>query len=120
MSIMKIDLKPVITWLENGCRVSDAIEELKIYQRSLEANSCRITSLGITRAASFWYPTMLTQESGEISESKAAELLGLNIEDYREKKYNAIKVVLYLIEHLPSPFVSIMEVIRENPEFFND
>lgn len=116
---MKLNLRPVITWLENGCDVKEAIAELKIYQHEIDSEH-RITSLGITRAASFWYPTMLTQESGEISESKAAELLGLNIEDYREKKYNAIKVVLYLIEHLPSPFVSIMEVIRENPEFFND
>lgn len=80
----------------------------------------KITSLGITRAASFWYPTMLTQEAGEISESKAAELLGMNIEEYREKKQNAIEAVICLINALPSPFVSIMEVIKNKPEFFNE
>ena len=80
----------------------------------------KITSLGITRAASFWYPTMLTQEAGEISESKAAELLGMGLIEYRTAKDNAIRAVLGLIEDLPSPLVSIAQVIQKNPEFFND
>ena len=49
-----------------------------------------ITSLGITRAASYWYPTMLAQEAGEISESKAAELLGMGVVEYRNRKSEAI------------------------------
>lgn len=78
-----------------------------------------ITSLGITRAASFWYPTMLAQEAGEISESKAAELLGLGLIEYRTAKFAAIAAVLQLINDLPSPFVAIMDVVKNNPEFFN-
>lgn len=80
----------------------------------------RISSLGITRAASYWYPTMLAQEAGEISESKAAELLGVGLEEYRMVKWKAIEAVLRLINTLPSPFVSLMEVIKNKPEFFND
>lgn len=79
----------------------------------------RITSLGITRAASFWYPTMLAQEAGELSESNAAELLGLNLEEYRLAKHNAIQAVVALINDLPSPFVSLIEVVKHEPGFFN-
>lgn len=79
----------------------------------------KITSLGITRAASYWYPTMLAEAAGEINENKAAELLGMGINDYRMRRYEAIKAVMTLIEQLPSPFVSIMEIIKNQPEFFN-
>jgi len=80
----------------------------------------KIGSLGITRAASYWYPTMLAEAAGEISESKAAELLGLNIEEYRNRRYDAIQAVLQLIKNLPSPLVSIIQVLDRQPEFFND
>lgn len=80
----------------------------------------RITSLGITRAASFWYPTMLAQAEGELSESRAAELLGLNLLEYRRAKFNAIQAVQQFIENLPSPLVSLMQVVREKPEILND
>ena len=79
-----------------------------------------ITSLGITRAASYWYPTMLAEAAGEISESKAAELLGLNLEEYRQRRHDAIEAVLNLIENLPSPLVSIIQVVDHQPGFFND
>lgn len=80
----------------------------------------KISSLGITRAASYWYPTMLAEAAGEIGESKAAELLGLNLEEYRQRRYDAIQAVLQLIENLPSPLVSIIQVVDRQPEFFND
>ena len=82
--------------------------------------SYTITSLGITRAASFWFPVMITQEAGEISESKAAELLGIGLEEYRKEKHATIRAVLDLIENLPSPLVSLWEVIKNKPEFFNN
>lgn len=78
-----------------------------------------ITSLGITRAASYWYPTMLAESAGEISESKAAELLGLTINEYRERRYDAIQAVRQLIKNLPSPLVSIVQTLDHQPEFFN-
>lgn len=53
----------------------------------------RITTLNITLASSYWYPTMLAQEAGEISESKAAKLLGTNIEEYRRVKWQAVVVI---------------------------
>lgn len=35
--VLKVpSLQPVITWLENGCNVDDAISELKIYQSAIE------------------------------------------------------------------------------------
>jgi len=79
----------------------------------------KISSLGITRAASYWYPTMLAEAAGEINESKAAELLGLTINEYRERRYDAIRAVRQLIENLPSPLVSIIQVVDHAPEFFN-
>ena len=78
-----------------------------------------ITSLGITRAASYWYPTMLAEANGDISESKAAELLGMVVVEYRNRKYDAIDAVLHLINTLPSPLVSIVQAIKDQPEFFN-
>lgn len=76
-------------------------------------------SLGVTRAASYWYPTMLAQETGELSESKAAELLGLSIPDYREAKHRAIGAVMMLIKTLPLPLVSLVDVLKQEPDFFN-
>ena len=94
------------------------------YQHDMEAvvpvvAEKKISSLGITRAASFWYPTMLAQECGEISESKAAELLGIGIEECRFAKHNAVKAVVHLIENLPTPLLSLFEVIKKDPDFFN-
>ena len=80
----------------------------------------KITSLGITRAASYWYPTMLAEAAGDISEDKAAELLGLTINEYRKRRYDAIQAVLRMIEALPSPLVSLVDVMKCAPEFFND
>jgi len=80
----------------------------------------KISSLGITRAASYWYPTMLAEAAGEIGESKAAELLGMSIVEYRNRRYDAIEAVMQLIENLPSPLVSIIQVVDHQPEFFND
>lgn len=80
----------------------------------------RITSLGFTRAASLWYPIMLTQEAGEITESKAAELLGIGIVEYREEKHKVIRAVIDFIDDLPSSFMSLWEVIKNKPDFFNE
>ena len=76
-------------------------------------------SLTITRAASFWYPTMLAQEAGQISESKAAELLGLSIVGYRTRKRDAIRAVMNLVDTLPSPISSIAQALVDTPEIFD-
>lgn len=70
------------------------------------------STLSITHGASLWYPIMLAQEHGTISESKAAELLGMNIQDYREHKYAAIKAVEDFIEALPSGLISLANAVR--------
>ena len=77
-----------------------------------------MNSLGVSRAASLWYPIMLAQERGEISEAKGAELLGMNILDYREHKENAIQAVMRLVNELPSPLISLVEAIAARPELF--
>jgi hypothetical protein len=59
---------------------------------------------------------MLAQEAGEISESKGAEFLGLSVVDYRERKQLAIQAVATLVARLPSPLVSLLDIIRERPE----
>jgi hypothetical protein len=77
-----------------------------------------ISTLLVTHAASLWYPIMLTQERGEISEAKAAELLGLAVEDYREKRERAIGIVMQLVNTLPSGLNSLLDVMKDKPEFF--
>ena len=79
-----------------------------------------ITSLGITRAASYWYPTMLAEAAGEISENKAAELLGMSIVEYRNRRYDAIQAVMDFIHSLPSPLVSLIQAVYQKPELFNE
>lgn len=36
-AVQFMDLAPVITWLENGCNVSDAIHELRLMQQARTA-----------------------------------------------------------------------------------
>lgn len=72
----------------------------------------KISTLDITKAASLWYPAMLTQEMGEINESKAAELLGLNILDYRDAKHKAVRAIMYLVNNLPSGLQSLIDIIQ--------
>jgi len=75
-----------------------------------------ISTLDVANAGRLWYPIMLAQEAGEISESKGAELLGLNLVDYREQKQRAIQAVETLVVRLPSPLVSLLDILREQPE----
>lgn len=79
-----------------------------------------LKSLHVVHAASLWYPIMLAQERGEISESKAAEMLGMNIEDYREKREAAIGVVMQLVMTLPTGLTSLVDILRERPELFEE
>ncbi len=79
---------------------------------SFESNIKKINLIGIKNAASFWYPTMLAQEACEITESKAAELLGLTIPDYRNRKQEAIQAVLWLTENLPNPITGILVSVQ--------
>ena len=73
----------------------------------------------ILRAGSLWYPIMLAQERGELSHSKAAELLGLNLEAYREQKEAAIEAIIALVNSLPSELTSLLAVLRDQPEWFD-
>lgn len=59
---------------------------------------------------------MLAEETNHITESRAAELLGLNLEKYREKKWEAVEAVEHFISTLPSPLTSLLEVMRDQPE----
>jgi len=77
-----------------------------------------MNTLIVSRAASLWYPIMLAQERGEISEAKGAELLGMNLLQYREHKDTAIQAVVRLVSELPSPLISLVEAIAAKPELF--
>ena len=67
------------------------------------------SSLSLFRLGQIVYPIMLTQEFGEISEAKAAELIGVDIVTYRMKKHEAIKAVMGMVESLPSPLILLLE-----------
>lgn len=60
------------------------------------------TFSAVIKAGSIVVPFMLAQELGVMSESKACELLGCNIEEYREHKYKIIETVQKLLEDMPS------------------
>lgn len=77
-----------------------------------------MTTLHVARAASLWYPIMLAQEREEISESKGAELLGMSLLDYRAQKQIATQAVIQLVTDLPSPLTSLVDILKETPEWF--
>lgn len=77
-----------------------------------------MSTLNVQRAASLWYPVMLTQEAGKISEAKAAELLSLNIIEYRSHKELVMMSVMRLVEVSTSPLRSVVEIIKAKPELF--
>jgi len=68
-----------------------------------------IDSVKLCKLGSMVYPIMLAQAEGELTESKAAELIGLDIVTYREAKWNAIKSILTMIEQLPSPLILLLD-----------
>lgn len=68
-----------------------------------------MSSLELCRLGALVYPIMLAQEAGEISESKAAELLDLDIVSYREKKQAGIAAIVKMVESLPSPLILLLD-----------
>lgn len=74
-----------------------------------------MSSLELCRVGAMVYPVMLAQEAGEVSESKAAEMLDLDIVTYREKKQTAIAAIVKLVETLPSPLTLLMESTKDRP-----
>lgn len=68
--------------------------------------------MSLCQVGALIYPIMLTQEAGEISEAKAAELLALDVVSYREKKAEAIGAVLGMVEKLPSPLILLLDATK--------
>jgi len=66
-------------------------------------------SVELSRMGSLVYPIMLAQEVGELSEAKAAELIGIDIESYREAKAAAVQAIAGMLESLPSPLILLLE-----------
>lgn len=77
-----------------------------------------MSTLNVQRAASFYHPVMLAQESGEISEAKAAELLGLDVMTYREHKQQVIMQVMKLVEVSLFPLRSVLDIMKARPDLF--
>ena len=71
--------------------------------------------MDIFKVAGLFYPIMVAQLMGEISESKASELVGMNIESYRSLKAAIARSVLRLLEELPSPLTLLLDATREKP-----
>jgi len=68
-----------------------------------------MSSVQLSKLGSLIYPIMLTQEAGEISEAKAAELIGVDIVSYRENKHQAVQAIMKMLESLPSPLILLLE-----------
>ncbi len=68
-----------------------------------------MNSVAITQVSTLIYPIMLTQQAEEISEAKAAELIGVNIETYRQQKAQTIDAIMKMVKSLPSPLILLLE-----------
>ena len=75
-----------------------------------------LKSSDLLRVTPLVYPIMLTQEVGEITESKAAELIGLDIVSYREVKAKAVGAIMAMLEQLPSPLILLLEGTKAQPK----
>ncbi len=73
-------------------------------------------SINTDREAVLWYPVMLAQERGEISEAKGAELLSMSIQEYRNNKESAIQDVLRMVNALPVTQTSLVTAVAANPD----
>jgi hypothetical protein len=62
------------------------------------------------------YPILLAQEAGEITEAKAAELIGKDIVSLRELKAKAVKAIVKMVKSLPSPLISLLEGMKDWPK----
>ena len=74
-----------------------------------------IDSAKLCQLGSLIYPIMLAQEAGEISEAKAAELIGVDLVTYRERKQQAIQAILDMVRSLPSPLILLLEGTKGKP-----
>ena len=75
-----------------------------------------MNSVDLCKLGSLAYPIMLTQEMGEISEAKAAELLAVNIENYREIKHQAAAAIMGMVESLPCPLTLLLAGTLDQPK----
>lgn len=95
-----------ITCSNLGCKepgLTRAIEALKKKPPS---------SLDLIRVSHLFYPIMLAQEQGQISEAKAAELLGFDIVSLRETKAAAVQSIMAMVESLPSPLTLLLGAMK--------
>ena len=72
-----------------------------------------LTSLNMVRVSQLTYPILMTQMEGEISEAKAAELIGVDIVSLRVLKTQVVKSIMDLLESLPSPLTLLLEGMKE-------
>jgi hypothetical protein len=75
-----------------------------------------VTTLDLCKVAELFYPVIVTQLMGEISEAKAGEFLGMRIEDYRCLKGKIVVSVTNLLDSLPSPLTLLLEGMKEKQE----
>ena len=72
-----------------------------------------ISSKQLADVAQLWYPIMITQMMGKITEAKACELLGLGMYEYREEKQLIARIVVDMLQELPSPLGRLLNQMLE-------
>jgi hypothetical protein len=87
-------------------------------RRKPKVTTC--TSLQLVQIADLFYPVIVAQLMGEISEAKAAELVGKNIEDYRWLKTRIARSLMDFLQSLPSPLTSLLELIEDRQKSSTD
>lgn len=98
-----------IDWLLEQARQLAALSEQK-------DDTCKnqiTNSTSLLEASKLIYPIIVAQQAEEISESKAAELIGVPVETLRNIKANCTKAIAKLVRELPSPLILLVGGTQE-------
>lgn len=72
----------------------------------------------VVDAAGLWYPIMIAEENGELTESQAAAQLGVTVEQYGTEKTLAETAATDLLTEAPATISGLVSELIERPELF--
>jgi hypothetical protein len=72
-----------------------------------------MSTLRLSKLSTLWFPIMLAEQAGEITEMAAVQLLGLKVTQYRKEKRKAINVVSKLATLSTSPLSLLLESMKD-------
>lgn len=117
------DMLKDVAWVEKlGDTMPATVQDLCCHVKALAAEieelkkKNPLSSLNFIRVSQLTYPILMAQMEGEISEAKAAELIGTDIVSLRMMKSQTIKSIMDMLEQLPSPLSWLLESMKDRPK----